>query len=58
MTERMLLEALLEKYGFETIMQMIGQICDAKAAEMVAYGDIRSAKLWAANAEKVTPCGR
>jgi hypothetical protein len=55
MTERMLLEALIEHHGIATIVQLIEQICDAKAAEMVAYGDIKAAKMWAAYAAKVTP---
>ena len=53
MTERMLLEALIEKLGFDAFMKMVGQICDAKAAEMVAYGNIREAKLWAAYAHEI-----
>ena len=56
MTERMLLEALIEKHGFDAIMKMIGQICDAKAAEMVAYGNIKEAKLWAAYANGIDQC--
>ena len=54
MTERMFLEALIEHHGIATIMKMIEQICDAKAAEMVAYGDTKAAKAWAEYAAKVT----
>jgi|KBSMisStandDraft_5_1062788.scaffolds.fasta_scaffold215963_2 hypothetical protein len=47
MTERMLLEALVEHHGIYTVVDMLQQICDAKAAEMAAYGDIAQAKRFA-----------
>lgn len=54
MTEKMLLEALIERYGFADILQMIEFICDAKAAEMVAYGDTKTAKVWASRAADIS----
>jgi len=58
MSERMLLEALIEHHGIATIMQMVEMICDAKAAEMAAYGDMKLAKMWAKYADKVSRCER
>lgn len=54
MTEKMLLEALIERYGFANIVQMLESICDAKAAEMAASGDMKSAKDWALRAADIS----
>lgn len=43
MTERMLLEALIEHHGLFTVLDLLKQVCDAKAAEMAAYGDMAKA---------------
>jgi hypothetical protein len=53
MTERMLLEAIIEKHGIFSTLELIRQICDAKAAELVAYGDTAKAKRFARYAENL-----
>jgi hypothetical protein len=47
MSERMLLEALIEHHGIYTVLDIIKQVCDAKAAEMAAYGDMAKARRFA-----------
>ena len=53
MSERMLLEALVEHHGLYTVLDLLKQVCDAKAAEMVAYGDMAKAKRFARVADKL-----
>ena len=53
MTDRMLLEALIEHHGLFTVLDLLKQVCDAKAAELVAYGDLAQARRFARVAEMI-----